>query len=95
MIKKNVCITLVATFGTVFAATETWVGTTPNLTLNTNWSPATVPVTGDTAIFNASGISHAPTLSSGVNLTTGTFNFTDATAYSFTIGNARTLTLIT
>lgn len=60
----------------------TWVGTTSDLTLNTNWNPATTPQAGDTGTFNSGAISFTPTVSSGnvfsidlVTTASGAFTF--------------------
>src|SRR5437867_3714045 len=37
------------------AATRTWIGTSGNFSLNTNWSNTTVPVNGDTANVTDTG----------------------------------------
>ncbi|MBS0626155.1 MAG: autotransporter-associated beta strand repeat-containing protein [Verrucomicrobia bacterium] len=87
----------------LFAATDTWQGTTPatNCPMNVagNWSGNAVPSNGDNLIFPLAS-SHTPTLSTNVlnnigTLTVGSLTISDAYTISgsnFTIASTQTLT---
>ncbi|MBA3816984.1 MAG: autotransporter domain-containing protein [Parachlamydiaceae bacterium] len=64
-------------------STYTWVGTTNDLTLNTNWSPAAAPISGDIGIFNIDN--YTPEVSSGNTFTIDLVKFTGGAPYVFSI----------
>lgn len=67
-----------------FAQTKTWTpsGTSTNLFGNANWSPANVPVAGETALFSTVS---APTLTTGNNLNWGQLSWTANTTSTIQI----------
>lgn len=81
---------LILTASRLMATDFTWVGTTSNLNLNTNWNPNTrVPTAGDTGTFTAAGM-HNPTLSSGSAFSIDLIDIV-STSYSFSITDPNTI----
>ncbi len=71
----------------VHAANASWTGTTDSLWATpTNWTPATVPGTGDTATFNGAGNANT-TLSLGTGVTINSVVFDTASAAAYSIGS--------
>lgn len=66
-------------------AIKTWVGTTANWNVSTNWSPAAVPTATDDLVFNNSAASN-------VN-SNYTFNSIDFTGYTGTLSGANSMTI--
>lgn len=66
-------------------AIKTWVGTTANWNVSTNWSPAAVPIATDDLVFNNSAASN-------VN-SNYTFNSIDFTGYTGTLSGGNGMTI--
>lgn len=91
-LKKTLAILLLGTsiHTQIYAAPITWIGQSSNdLNLASNWSPATVPTTGDDAIFDSTipGINVNP-VGQGVDFSCSNFQFPfDAFPFNITIEN--------
>lgn len=90
---KNILV--VSCLGTLFhqlgAVDVDWIGTTPDLSLNTNWTGGVVPTTAGTAGgFNTAGVS--PTLSGSLTLGSIDFPVTNTTNYIFQLEEGSALT---
>lgn len=64
-------------------STYTWVGTTNDLTLNTNWNPQATPISGDVGLFNIA--TYTPEVTSGNHFAIDLMKFTGGAPYVFNI----------
>jgi autotransporter-associated beta strand protein len=83
---------LIAYSNIAYAATITWVAQNPDNDINdpANWSPHTIPGSGDEAVFDStiSGINTSPTESSS-SFSVSTFNFlNNASRFNFNFNNS-------
>lgn len=67
-------------------STYTWVGTTNDLTLNTNWNPAATPISGDVGLFNIA--TYTPQLTAGSTFSIDLMKFAGGAPYVFDIKDA-------
>lgn len=64
-------------------STYTWVGTTNDLTLSSNWNPQATPISGDIGLFGLA--TYTPEVAAGSHFTIDLIKFTGGAPYAFNI----------